>query len=55
MLSDFDTIQKEQKETSSCTNKRDWWLCRSELDRRMKVGERHPVPPTPGCDTRTPL
>uniref|UniRef100_A0A8B9CUE0 separase n=1 Tax=Anser brachyrhynchus TaxID=132585 RepID=A0A8B9CUE0_9AVES len=36
VLSDFDTIQKEQKETSSCTNKRDWWLCRSELDRRMK-------------------
>lgn len=36
VLSDFDTIQKEQKETISCTNKREWWLCRSELDRRMK-------------------
>lgn len=42
VLSDFDTIQKEQKETISCTNKREWWLCRSELDRRMKVGKRHP-------------
>ncbi|NXI66316.1 ESPL1 protein, partial [Anseranas semipalmata] len=36
VLSDFDAIQKEQKEASSCTDKRDWWLCRSELDRRMK-------------------
>ncbi|KAM9177083.1 separin [Mergus octosetaceus] len=36
VLSDFNTIQKEQKETISCTDKRDWWLWRSELDRRMK-------------------
>ncbi|NXK57046.1 ESPL1 protein, partial [Chauna torquata] len=36
VLRDFDAIQKEQKEASSCTDKRDWWLCRSELDRRMK-------------------
>ncbi|XP_062453073.1 separin [Rhea pennata] len=36
VLSEFDAIQKEQKESSSCTDKRDWWLCRSELDRRMK-------------------
>lgn len=47
VLSDFDTIQKEQKETISCTDKHDWWLHRFELDRRMKVGERHPVLPTP--------
>ncbi|NXJ06873.1 ESPL1 protein, partial [Odontophorus gujanensis] len=36
VLSDFDSIQKDQKETSSYTDKRDWWLCRFELDRRMK-------------------
>ncbi|NXV95934.1 ESPL1 protein, partial [Calonectris borealis] len=36
VLSDFDAIQKEQKETNSCTDKQDWWLRRSELDRRMK-------------------
>ncbi|NWZ30408.1 ESPL1 protein, partial [Asarcornis scutulata] len=36
VLSDFDTIQKEQKETISCTDNRDWWLWRSKLDRRMK-------------------
>ncbi|KAK2510725.1 Espl1, partial [Columba guinea] len=36
VLSDFDAIQKEQKECSACTDKQDWWLRRSELDRRMK-------------------
>ncbi|XP_059688724.1 separin [Gavia stellata] len=36
VLSDFDAIQKEQKEANSCTDKRDWWLRRSELDCRMK-------------------
>ncbi|XP_052666207.1 separin [Harpia harpyja] len=36
VLSDFDAIQKEQKEVNSCTDKREWWLRRSELDRRMK-------------------
>ncbi|NXN98510.1 ESPL1 protein, partial [Rhinopomastus cyanomelas] len=36
LLSDFDSIQKEQKEATSCTDKQDWWLRRSELDRRMK-------------------
>ncbi|XP_010282952.1 PREDICTED: separin-like, partial [Phaethon lepturus] len=36
VLSDFDTIQKEQKEANGCTEKQDWWLRRSELDRRMK-------------------
>ncbi|NWR67936.1 ESPL1 protein, partial [Bucorvus abyssinicus] len=36
LLSDFDAIQKEQKETTRCTDKQDWWLRRSELDRRMK-------------------
>ncbi|KAM6038751.1 separin [Theristicus caerulescens] len=36
VLSDFDTIQKEQKEANNCTDKQDWWRRRSELDRRMK-------------------
>ncbi|NXW10706.1 ESPL1 protein, partial [Fregetta grallaria] len=36
VLSDFDAIQKEQKEANNCTDKQDWWLRRSELDRRMK-------------------
>ncbi|NXW51490.1 ESPL1 protein, partial [Nyctiprogne leucopyga] len=36
VLSDFEAIQKEQKEANSCTDKQDWWLRRSELDRRMK-------------------
>ncbi|GAB0201442.1 separin [Grus japonensis] len=36
VLSDFDAIQKEQKEANSCTDKQNWWLRRSELDRRMK-------------------
>uniref|UniRef100_A0A8B9NR50 separase n=1 Tax=Accipiter nisus TaxID=211598 RepID=A0A8B9NR50_9AVES len=36
VLSDFDAIQKEQKEANSCMDKREWWLRRSELDRRMK-------------------
>jgi len=44
VLGDFDTIQKEQKEASSCTDKQDWWLRRSELDRRMKVGSTTPRP-----------
>ncbi|XP_074835691.1 separin [Carettochelys insculpta] len=37
VLGEFDAIQKEQKECSNCTDKRDWWLGRMELDRRMKV------------------
>ncbi|XP_021238121.1 separin isoform X2 [Numida meleagris] len=36
VLRDFDSIQKEQKEASNHTDKRDWWLCRFELDQRMK-------------------
>ncbi|KAM9368190.1 LOW QUALITY PROTEIN: separin [Phaethornis superciliosus] len=36
LLSDFDTIQKEQKEANSCTDKQSWWLRRFELDGRMK-------------------
>ncbi|CAN0007802.1 unnamed protein product [Bubo scandiacus] len=36
VLRDFDAIQREQKETNNCTDKQDWWLRRSELDRRMK-------------------
>ncbi|NXC43724.1 ESPL1 protein, partial [Penelope pileata] len=39
VLSDFDSIQKEQKEASSYTDKKEWWLCRFELDRRMKAGK----------------
>uniref|UniRef100_K7GBT1 separase n=1 Tax=Pelodiscus sinensis TaxID=13735 RepID=K7GBT1_PELSI len=37
VLGEFDAIQREQKEFSSCTDKRDWWMGRTELDRRMKV------------------
>lgn len=46
VLREFEAIQKEQKETNNCTEKRDWWQRRSELDRRMKVvvGENHPAP-----------
>lgn len=40
VLRDFDTIQKEQKEANTCTDKQDWWLRRFELDRRMKVGRK---------------
>lgn len=36
VLRDFDSIQKKQKEASSYTDKRDWWLCRYNLDQRMK-------------------
>ncbi|XP_030366174.1 separin, partial [Strigops habroptila] len=36
VLKDFDTIQKEQKEANTCTDKQDWWMRRFELDRRMK-------------------
>ncbi|XP_037702376.1 separin [Choloepus didactylus] len=36
-LNEFDTIQKEQKENSSCTDKREWWTGRLELDHRMEV------------------
>ncbi|NXT95404.1 ESPL1 protein, partial [Anhinga rufa] len=36
VLSDFDAIQKEQKEANSCTDKQIWWQRRSELDCRMK-------------------
>ncbi|XP_004692763.1 PREDICTED: separin [Condylura cristata] len=37
VLKEFDAIQKEQKENSSCTDKREWWMGRLELDRRMEV------------------
>ena len=43
VLSYFDAIQ-EQKEANSCMDKREWWLHRSELDCRMKVGENCPEP-----------
>ncbi|XP_058598610.1 separin isoform X1 [Neofelis nebulosa] len=36
-LKEFDTIQKEQKENSSCTDKREWWTGRLELDHRMEA------------------
>ncbi|XP_064447260.1 separin isoform X2 [Mirounga angustirostris] len=36
-LKEFDAIQKEQKENSSCTDKREWWTGRLELDHRMEV------------------
>ncbi|XP_031458631.1 separin isoform X2 [Phasianus colchicus] len=36
VLSDFDSIQKEQKDASSYTDKREWWLSRFKLDQRMK-------------------
>ncbi|XP_008047679.1 separin [Carlito syrichta] len=37
VLSEFDAIQKEQKENSSCTDKREWWTGRLELDHRMEA------------------
>ncbi|XP_069735535.1 separin [Phaenicophaeus curvirostris] len=36
LLSEFDAILKEQKKVNGYTDKQAWWLCRSELDRRMK-------------------
>uniref|UniRef100_A0A8C3LRZ9 separase n=1 Tax=Chrysolophus pictus TaxID=9089 RepID=A0A8C3LRZ9_CHRPC len=36
VLSDFDSIQKEQRDASSYTDKREWWLSRFKLDQRMK-------------------
>ncbi|XP_045409836.1 separin [Lemur catta] len=36
-LNEFDAIQKEQKENSSCTDKREWWTGRLELDHRMEA------------------
>ncbi|XP_072510909.1 separin [Notamacropus eugenii] len=36
-LGEFDAIQKEQKENSSCTEKSKWWATRLKLDRRMEV------------------
>ncbi|XP_029811477.1 separin [Suricata suricatta] len=36
-LKEFDAIQKEQKENSSCTDKREWWTGRLELDHRMEA------------------
>ncbi|KAM6153481.1 separin [Erethizon dorsatum] len=35
-MREFDAIQKEQKENSSCTDKRAWWTGRLALDRRME-------------------
>ncbi|XP_051045973.1 separin [Phodopus roborovskii] len=36
MLKEFDAIQKDQKENSSCTEKRAWWTGRLALDQRMQ-------------------
>ncbi|XP_068957295.1 separin [Petaurus breviceps papuanus] len=36
-LGEFDAIQKEQKENSSCTEKSKWWATRLKLDHRMEV------------------
>ncbi|XP_061871449.1 separin [Colius striatus] len=36
VLSDFDAIQKEQRETTNCREKAEWWLRRTQLDRRMQ-------------------
>ncbi|XP_054984078.1 separin [Sorex araneus] len=36
-LREFDSIQKEQKTNSSCTDKKEWWTRRLELDRRMQL------------------
>nr|XP_056714274.1 separin [Euleptes europaea] len=36
-LSEFDAILQEQKEISNLTEKEDWWLGRTALDKRMKA------------------
>ncbi|XP_051016383.1 separin [Acomys russatus] len=36
VLKEFDAIQKDQKENSSCTEKRAWWTGRLALDERME-------------------
>ncbi|XP_077185241.1 separin isoform X2 [Paroedura picta] len=36
-LSEFEAILQEQKEISNLTEKEDWWLGRTALDRRMKA------------------
>ncbi|XP_057647844.1 separin [Chionomys nivalis] len=36
VLKEFDAIQKDQKENSSCTEKRAWWTGRLALDQRME-------------------
>ncbi|XP_028928763.1 LOW QUALITY PROTEIN: separin [Ornithorhynchus anatinus] len=36
-LAEFEAIQKEQKENSTCTDKCQWWTGRLELNRRMEV------------------
>ncbi|XP_053907687.1 separin isoform X1 [Cuculus canorus] len=36
LLSEFESILKEQKQVNNCTDNQAWWLRRSELDCRMK-------------------
>ncbi|NWX68977.1 ESPL1 protein, partial [Alca torda] len=69
VLSDFEAILKEQKEANGCTDKQDWWLRRSQLDRRMKSlietletqvlgcwrGALLPAPPQPALDEEVAL
>ncbi|NXA43839.1 ESPL1 protein, partial [Eudromia elegans] len=44
MLGEFEAIQREQKESISCTDHVEWWQRRLKLDQRMKVGEKLLVP-----------
>ncbi|XP_030054032.1 separin [Microcaecilia unicolor] len=36
-LHEFDVIQKEQRETSNLTDRKEWWEGRTDLDRRVKL------------------
>ncbi|NXJ86932.1 ESPL1 protein, partial [Trogon melanurus] len=36
VMSNFENIQKEQRDGNGCTDKQSWWLLRYELDCRMK-------------------
>ncbi|NWR39594.1 ESPL1 protein, partial [Tachuris rubrigastra] len=37
ILTEFESIQCEQKEANGCTDKQEWWSQRSRLDQRMKT------------------
>ncbi|NWH90996.1 ESPL1 protein, partial [Aegithalos caudatus] len=36
ILQEFEQIQREQRETNGCTERRQWWERRSQLDLRMQ-------------------
>ncbi|NXY15479.1 ESPL1 protein, partial [Atrichornis clamosus] len=36
VLREFESIQREQRETNGCTDRQEWWTRRSQLDLRMK-------------------